>query len=626
MKTLVCDIETYSSVDLKKSGVYRYTDDTAFSVLLFAYSINGQPVKIIDLTKGELPSNLVSALVDPDVIKWAHNAQFERVCLSKHLCQKLDPRQWRCSMVYAAELGLPQSLDQLARYLIVDQQKDKSGARLIAKFTRPAKLDELSDYADDWEKFKEYCKQDVRTEIAIIDKLSKYSILESEWELYALDQKINDYGIGVDLELIKSAVKIVEDRQSEAIAKLKLITELENPNSVAQLTQWLKEQGVNLNSLDKKTCAELLEKDLPLKARQALELRQAISNTSVKKYQAMCECICSDGRIHGTTQFYGASRTGRWAGRLVQVQNLPRNKLVGKELDLARELVKKEDPSITFDTLKSLIRTALIADSPLSSFLISDFSAIEARVLAWIAGEQWVLDTFADHGKIYEATAAKMYKCDIDEVDSAMRSKGKVAVLACGYGGGVNALKAFNDTLTEPEMKKIVYQWRDTNKNIVRLWEKVDKAANSAVSGIKSTVGPLTFEKIDNILFITLPNGRRLAYQNAKISNEGLTYEGQGASVAFTKQWTWGGKLVENITQAIARDILAEALLNLDTLGYKIVLHVHDEVVVENPDRVVNFTRKIDEILSIMSISPLWAEGLPLKAEGFKSKYYSKGG
>jgi len=641
MKTLHIDIETYSPQDLAKVGVYRYVDDTAFSVLLFAYSIDGCGVECIDLTSTPgLPTKLADALQDPQVIKYAHNAQFERVCLAKEFGIKLDPAQWRCTMIWAAELGLPQSLDKLASYLNLEQQKDKAGARLISRFCKPnTSQDELSlshapnkaaDYPDDWDRFIEYCKQDVVVEMELEKVLSKHPLTDQEWELYALDQKINDNGFMIDRELVEAAVEISNKLTSNATCALKALTGLANPNSVSQLLAWCNENGAKLTSVDKKAVeASLEDSKTPLIVKKALQYRQATANTSVKKYQAMLNTVCSDNRIHGLVQFYGASRTGRWAGRLVQVQNLPRGDIEGEKLDQIRELVKEKDSSINSDALKSLIRTAFIPPR-LYTFLISDFSAIEARVLAWLAGETWALKAFADHGKIYEATAAKMYRCEIDNVDKDMRQKGKVAVLACGYGGGVNALKAMGATkigLKENQLQPIIDQWRDANPNIVRLWQLVDNAAKEACLGRTTRVGAIRFRHDGKTLFITLPNGRFLAYQKAKWDGNRISYDGQGTAAYFTKQETWGGKLVENITQAVARDLLAEGMLNLDLAGYKIVAHVHDEIIIEElveKSGVAKSTTKIDEINGIISVTPKWAEGLPLNAEGFISRYYKK--
>lgn len=627
MTALHIDIETRSSTDLRKAGVYRYADDPDFQVLLFAYSFNGAPVECVDLTKEEIPADIIEALSDQNVIKWAHNAQFERVALGKHLGVTLDPTQWRCTMIHAAELGMPLSLDKLAAFLELDEQKDQAGKRLINKFSIPTKDGDWNspdDHPSDWEAFKQYCIRDVEAEMAIADYLYQEPIVEKEWELYALDQRINDNGIKVDVDLANGAVEMSNRNIADALSKLDVLTGLDNPKSAAQLKRWLGEQGVHTTSIDKNAVAELLaQDDLPDKVRQVLKLRVLLSSTSVKKFEAILNMVAADGRVHGLLQFYGASRTGRWSGRGVQIQNLPRNKVEGDELDQLRETVKAGQ-AVKDSELKQLIRTALIPDKG-HELLVSDFSAIEARVLAWVAGERWALEAFADHGKIYEATAAQMYKVDIEDVDKDMRSKGKVAVLACGYGGGVNALMAMGalkSGLTERELQPIIDQWRAANRNIVKLWYDTERAAKGALAGATTRVagGKIQFQKRGTTLFMRLPSGRELAYQKVRIVEDRIEYKGQGTAAAFTTQSTWGGKLVENFTQAIARDLLAEAMINLDTMGYKIIGHVHDEVIIECPKN----SSDISEIEGIMSIQPKWAEGLPLDAEGFTAEYYRK--
>lgn len=627
MSVIHIDIETKSGADLRKTGVYRYADDPDFKILLFAYSIDGAPVECIDLTREELPAEIIEMLTDPGVTKWAHNAQFERVALSKHLGEKLDPAQWRCTMIHAAQLGLPLSLDKLAAFLEIDQQKDQAGKRLINKFSTPTKdggWNSPADHPADWKAFINYCIRDVEAEMGIADVLDQEPVPEHEWELYALDQRINDAGIGVDVGLANGAVTMSSTNEADTMAKLDLLTGLDNPKSAAQLKNWLGDQGVLTDSIDKASVEEMLGRDdLPDNARQVLKLRKLLSSTSVKKYEAILNMVAADSRVHGLLQFYGASRTGRWSGRGVQIQNLPRNKLEGEELDQAREQVKAGE-RVPDSTLKQLIRTALVpADG--HEFLVSDFSAIEARVLAWVAGERWALEAFATHGKIYEATAAAMYKVSIDEVDGDLRQKGKVAVLACGYGGGVNALMAMGalkSGLTERELQPIIDQWRGANRNIVKLWYDTERAAKGALAGAKTRVagGKIRFEKRGSTLFMRLPSGRELAYQKVRLVNDRIEYKGQGTAAAFTTQHTWGGKLVENLTQAIARDLLAEAMVNIDLMGYRIVGHVHDEIIVEHPKNASD----ISEIEGIMALPPAWAEGLPLDAEGFKTDYYKK--
>ena len=627
MRVLNCDIETRSGADLRKTGVYRYVDDPGFKILLFAYSLNGSPVQCIDLTKQDLPDNIKALLVDESVTKWAHNAQFERVCLGKTLGVTLDPSQFRCTMIHAAELGMPLSLDKLAAFLQIDEQKDQAGKRLINKFSIPTKdgsWNSPDDHPTDWQAFIDYCIRDVEAEMGIAQHLNENPMPESEWELYALDQRINDNGIKVDLKLARGAVDASALLEADGWVKLDLLTGLENPKSAAQLKRWLGEQGVAATSIDKSSVDEMLARDeLPTNVRQVLKLRKLLSNTSVKKYEAITNMVAADDRVHGLLQFYGASRTGRWSGRGIQIQNLPRNKMEGAELDAARESVKSGEPA-TGDTLKQLIRTALVPAAG-HEFLVSDFSAIEARVLAWVAGERWALEAFADHGKIYEATAAVMYKVDIEAVDKDMRQKGKVAVLACGYGGGVNALEAMGAIkmgLAQRELQPIINQWRAANRNIVKLWYDTERAAKGALAGGKTKVagGKIKFEKRGTTLFMRLPSGRELAYQKVKLVGDRIEYKGQGTAAAFTTQTTWGGKLVENLTQAIARDVLAEAMLTLDMMGYKITGHIHDEVIIEAPKN----TTDIKEIEGIMSTEIDWAKGLPLDAEGFVADYYRK--
>jgi len=628
MRELHIDIETRSRADLRKGGVYRYADDPSFQILLFAYSFDGEPVQCIDLTRDELPQEIVDALSDKNVIKWAHNATFERIAIGSHLGEMLDPAQWRCTMIHAAELGMPLSLEKLAAFLQTDAQKDHTGKRLITKFSIPDRktndFNDPEDHPADWNSFIKYCIQDVRAEMDIAAILNENPMPESEWELYALDQKINDAGLAVDRKLAIGAVTANAKVEDDAKEQLDELTGLANPKSAAQLKQWLADQGVYTTSIDKAAVENMLsQKDLPEIVREVLTLRKSISNTSVKKFEAFQNMTCSDGRVHGLLQFYGAARTGRWAGRGVQLQNLPKNKVEGEELDKIRNTVR-DGGFVDADILKQLIRTTIIAPEG-RELLVSDFSAIEARVLAWVAGEQWALDAFADHGKIYEATAAQMYKVDIEDVDKEMRGKGKVAVLACGYGGGVNALLAMGAEkmgLKESELQPIINQWRSANSNIVKLWYDVERAAKGAMAGLKTKVagGKIKFQKRGTTLFMKLPSGRELAYQHAKINGDRIEYKGQGSAVAFMTQSTWGGKLVENLTQAIARDVLAESMRNLDDLGYEVIGHVHDEVLIEDDKNATT----IEEIEDIMAIRPTWAPELPLGAEGFKADYYQK--
>ena len=650
MKTLNIDIETYSDIDLK-FGVYKYCDSPNFEILLFAYSVDGGQVECIDLTIDELPEEIKNAISDPDVLKIAFNAQFERICLSRYLnILWLDPKQWNCTMVHSNELGLPASLGQCAKYLNIEQQKDTRGTQLINYFSKPCKPTKTNgqrtrnlpeDAPDKWQTFIDYCVQDVIVEMAIAKKLNRFPVKGSEWELYALDQQINDRGTAVDSELASSAVAIIKEQTETNMAKLKEVTGLGNPNSLKQFKEWLSEQGAPFDSLGKDLVVKALALgELPEIVSEALRLRLSLSNSSTKKYLVMAGAPCRDNRIRGILQFYGANRTGRWAGRLLQVQNLPRNYL--DDIEFARELVKEKDTEAIEwfyddvpDTLKQLIRTGLIAKEN-HRFVVSDFSAIEARVIAWYAKENWVLEVFKTHGKIYEATAAQMFHLgkveDYDWKSSEgknMRQRGKVATLALGYQGGVGALKAMgalDQGIPENELQEIVDRWREANKKIVRFWYDTQKAVIACLKNGGVTKGPrgLKFFKKSGFLFIQLPSGRKLAYAKAHIEEgkygDAVFYEGQGDKVAFTKQQTYGGKLVENIVQATARDVLAEAMLRLDCEGYPIVFHVHDEVVAEVPDG----ERSIEEMNQIMSVNPAWSDGLPLSAEGFETKYYLK--
>lgn len=652
MKTLNIDIETYSDEDLTKVGVYKYADSPNFEILLFAYSVDDGPVECEDLTISEIPDDLVGALTDKNVLKIAFNAQFERVCLSKYLGVPyfLDPAQWRCTMVHANELGLPASLGQCAKYLNIEQQKDTRGTQLINFFSKPCKPTKKNGMRtrnlpehdpEKWQTFTEYCIQDVNVEMAIADKLNRFPVPESEWELYTLDQRINDRGAEIDRELATAAIDIMEDLTEKNMEELKQVTGLDNPNSLKQLKGWLGAQGAPFETLGKDVVTLSVNSgNLPKNVEKALKIRLNLSNSSTKKYLMMNNASCRDGRIRGILQFYGANRTGRWAGRLLQVQNLPRNYL--NEIEFARELVKEKDiEAIEWmyysvpDTLKQLIRTGLVAKDG-HRFIISDFSAIEARIIAWYANQEWVLDVFRTHGKIYEATATQMFHLgSVEDFNwksnegKDMRQRGKVATLALGYQGGPGALKAMGaleQGIKEDELQDIVDRWRDANKRIRSFWYDTQKAVIDCLQngGIKKGPRGLKFFKKSGFLFIQLPSGRKLAYAKAHLEegNYGpaVFYEGQGDKVVFTKQQTYGGKLVENIVQATARDILAEALIRLEKDGYPIVFHVHDEAVAEVPEGI----HSIEEMNRIMSVVPEWAEGLPLSAEGFETKFYMK--
>lgn len=652
MKTLNIDIETYSDEDLTKVGVYKYADSPNFEILLFAYSVDDGPVECEDLTISEIPDDLVGALTDKNVLKIAFNAQFERVCLSKYLGVPyfLDPAQWRCTMVHANELGLPASLGQCAKYLNIEQQKDTRGTQLINFFSKPCKPTKKNGMrtrnlpehdSEKWQTFTEYCIQDVNVEMAIADKLNRFPVPESEWELYTLDQRINDRGAEIDRELATTAIDIMEDLTEKNMKELKRVTGLDNPNSLKQLKGWLGAQGAPFETLGKDVVTLSVNSgNLPKNVEKALKIRLNLSNSSTKKYLMMNNASCRDGRIRGILQFYGANRTGRWAGRLLQVQNLPRNYL--NEIEFARKLIKEKDvEAIEWmynsvpDTLKQLIRTGLVAKDG-HRFIISDFSAIEARIIAWYANQEWVLDVFRTHGKIYEATATQMFHLgSVEDFNwksnegKDMRQRGKVATLALGYQGGPGALKAMGaleQGIKEDELQDIVDRWRDANKRIRSFWYDTQKAVIDCLQngGIKKGPRGLKFFKKSGFLFIQLPSGRKLAYAKAHLEegNYGpaVFYEGQGDKVVFTKQQTYGGKLVENIVQATARDILAEALIRLEKDGYPIVFHVHDEAVAEVPEGI----HSIEEMNRIMSVVPEWAEGLPLSAEGFETKFYMK--
>ena len=643
-RILEMDIETYSDVDLIKCGVYAYVDSPAFEVLLFAYSFDGEETKVIDLAQGEkLPAEVEFAIFDESIIKTAFNANFERTCLSKHFGRQISPKSWHCSAVQAAMLALTRSLEDVGAVLGLEKQKMKEGKDLIRYFCVPCKPTKTNGgrtrnlpchAPEKWELFKTYCKRDVDVEKAIRYKLRNFPIPKSEMEVYRLDQEINDRGILVDKKLVEQAVagdlllkEIVTKRAYE-------LTGLENPNSVAQIKGWLEGQGVEVDSLSKQAVTELI-RESDGEVEELLKLRLLMAKTSVKKYEAIERSVCSDGRVHGLLQFYGANRTGRWAGRLVQVQNLPQNHIV--DLELARNLVKQgrfEDVELLYDStpkvLSELIRTAFIP-KPGCRFLVADFSAIEARVLAWLAGEQWRLDVFSSHGKIYEASASAMFHVPIEEIKkgSPLRQKGKIAELALGYGGSVGALTsmgALNMGLVEEELAPLVSTWRSANPHITQFWWDVDAAAIKAVTEKKQPrVGKISFEYKSGILFATLPSGRKLAYVKPrmalnKFDRKGLTYEGIGESGKWGRIETYGPKLVENIVQGTARDLLAEAMLRLKKRGFDIVMHIHDEAVLEVPEGVSS----VEEVCTIMAEQPEWAKGLPLRADGYECAFYKK--
>jgi len=654
MPTLSIDIETYSSVDLTKSGVYPYTEAEDFTILLLAYAFDDGPVQIVDLAGGDLmPDEVYAALLDASVLKTAWNANFERTCLAKYLGRRMFPEQWSCSMVWAMSLGLPGSLEMAAKVLKTPQQKASTGRALIRLFSCPHKASRGAlfktgtrvmpeDQPEKWRDFRDYCIKDVETERSIRNTLARLSpagLPESERRLWCLDQRINDTGVLVDKSLAGQAIKLSEDQQASLLAEAVELTGLANPKSVSQLKAWLKDvDGVEVESLNKQSVPDIIASTANGKVKLVLDLRQEMSKSSIAKYDAMWRSLCNDGRIRGLFQFYGASRTGRWAGRLVQVQNLPQNHL--EDLDLARQLVlegRGEDIEILFgsisDTLSQLIRTNFIP-SPGHKFVVADFSAIEARIIAWLAGEQWRLDVFATHGKIYEASASAMFKVPINEIHkgSPLRQKGKIAELACGYGGGVGALKSMDPkwaaTVPEAELKSIVISWRQANLKIVQLWRDVEEAAIEAVmGGTRELDKGLRFSRENGRLLITLPSGRSLSYVRPRIEPEpefgkdGVTFEGMNQ---VTKKWermrTFGGRIVENCVQAIARDCLAEGMLRLAEDGYNLVMHVHDEVVLEVPDE----SDYLEAVCRRLGEDIAWAPGLLLRADGYECSYYMK--
>lgn len=643
-KQLAIDIETYSDVDLINCGVYKYTDSDNFEILLFAYSVDDEETKIVDFASGEkLPEEIMEMLLDDSVIKTAFNANFERTCLSRHLGVKLKPEAWRCTAVQAAMLALPLSLEGVGVVLGLDKQKMSEGKELIRYFCSPCKPTKSNggrtrnlpeDAPEKWELFKTYCIRDVDVEKQIRKKLWKYPIPEKEQQLYCLDQRINDRGIMVDRNLVNHAIACDLLYKETATKRAYGLSELENPNSVSQLKGWLTEKGIEVDSLAKATVEELVDKTEG-DVQEMLKLRLAMSKTSVKKYEAIDRSVCRESRVHGLLQFFGANRTGRWAGRLVQIHNLPQNHI--SDLELARGLVadgRYDDVEMLYEStpnvLSEMIRTAFVA-KPGSRFIISDFSAIEARVLAWLAGEQWRIEVFQTHGKIYEASASAMFHVPIEEITktSPLRQKGKISELALGYGGSVGAMTAMGALkmgLSEEELPSLVTTWRNANPHITQFWWAVDEAAVKAVRDKKpSRVGRVAFEYSSGILFVTLPSGRKLSYVKPKMGvnkfgREGITYEGIGESKKWMRLETYGPKLVENIVQAASRDILAEAMLRLEKEGFDIVCHVHDEVVLEVPEGVSS----VEEINQIMAVNPEWTDGLPLSAAGFESPFYKK--
>ena len=645
MQTLSIDLETYSDQPLAKTGVYRYVESPDFEILLFAYSVDSGPVRQIDLACGEkIPSEILSALENETVTKWAFNANFERICLSHFLGYPtgdyLKPDSWKCSMVWAAYMGLPLSLEGAGAVLGLEKQKLSEGKDLIKYFCQPCaptksngqRTRNLPKHSPDkWLAFKRYNIRDVETEMSIQARLSKYPVPDSVWEEYHLDQEINDRGVGLDMELVRQAIQMDGRSRSELTQAMKELTSLDNPNSVQQMKQWLADNGMETDTLGKKAVAELL-KTAPPQLQKVLTLRQQLAKSSVKKYQAMETAVCSDGRARGMFQFYGANRTGRWAGRIIQMQNLPQNHL--DDLSEVRGLVRAGD----FDavemlyedvpnTLSQLIRTAFVPQGD-RKFIVADFSAIEARVIAWLAGEKWRQDVFAEGKDIYCASASQMFGVPVEKhgVNGHLRQKGKIAELALGYGGSVGALKAMGALemgLSEDELPALVSAWRQSNPKIVQFWWAVDRAVMDAITRKTTTkTHGIVFSARNGMLFITLPSGRSLAYVKPKIGEnrfggDCITYEGVGGTKKWERIDSYGPKFVENIVQATSRDILCYAMQTLRCCS--IVMHIHDEVVIE-ADRRMSLQAVCDQ----MGRTPPWAKGLQLRADGYETDFYKK--
>lgn len=645
LKSISWDLETYSSVDLTKCGVYRYCESEDFEILLAAYSIDGGAVQVTDLACGEkLPQEILDALEDETVEKWSYNSQFERICLSRLLGYPagdyLAPESWRCSMVWASTLGLPRSLESVGVVLGLEKQKLTEGKDLIRYFCvpcRPTKANggrmrNLPEHdPEKWERFKAYNLRDVETEMQIQKRLSNFPVPDTIWEEYHLDQEINDRGIGVDMELVRQAIAMDARSRERLTAAMRELTELENPNSVQQMKQWLADHGLETDTLGKKAVAELL-KTAPGPLREVLSLRQQLAKSSVKKYTAMENAVCADSRAHGMFQFYGANRTGRFSGRLIQLQNLYKNTM--PDLAQARALVRSgnyEALSLLYedipDTLSQLIRTAFVPQDG-RELIVADFSAIEARVLAWFAGEKWVLEVFEKGGDIYCETAARMFHCRVEKhgENAELRQKGKQATLSCGYGGSVGALKAMGALeagMTEEELQPLVDSWREANPNIVRFWWDVDRAVKDCIrQRVPTETHGLHFDYRSAMLFITLPSGRRLAYVKPRIGEnqfggESVTYMGVGGTKKWERLESYGPKFVENIVQGTARDILCYAMQTLKNCS--IVAHVHDEIIIEADRRM-----SVAAVCEQMGRTPPWAKGLKLRADGYECEFYQK--
>lgn len=651
MKNISIDIETFSSVDLGKCGVYKYAESLDFEILLFGYSVDGSPVQVVDLASGErIPDEILAALMDPDIQKWAFNAQFERICLSRYLSDLgvvtgtgnmyLNPDSWFCSMVWSATLGLPLSLEGAGAVLGLEKQKLTEGKALIRYFCIPCSPTKANggrtrnypaDDPEKWKKFKTYNLRDVETEIGIQAKLSRFPVSSSVWSEYHLDQIINDRGIGVDMPFVHSAIDLDGISRELLTNELQKKTGLENPNSVMQMKKWLSQNGMETDTLGKKAVEQLINES-PEDLAVVLKLRQQLAKSSVKKYTAILNAVCRDSRVRGMFQFYGANRTGRFAGRLVQLQNLPQNHM--SDLEAARGLIKVrnyEAVSLLYDnipdTLSQLIRTAFVPQNG-NKFIVSDFSAIEARVLAWLAGEQWRMDAFEQGKDIYCSSASQMFGVPVEKhgINGHLRQKGKIAELALGYGGSVGALKAMGALemgLSEDELQPLVNAWRNTNPAITDLWWEVDRCVKETVKyRVPTKTHGIRFSYESGFLFITLPSGRRLAYVKPRIGmnqfgSESVTYEGVGGTKKWERLESYGPKFVENITQAIARDILMYSMKTLE--GYAITAHVHDELIIECPKET-----DLDYICKQMGKTPPWADGLVLRADGYECEFYKK--
>ena len=641
MKAVEIDIETYSDVDLSKCGVYKYSSSPDFEILLFGYSVDGGEVKVVDVACGEeIPAEILAALSDESVTKWAFNAMFERVCLSNYVGEWLEPESWKCSMVWSATLSLPLSLEKVGAVLGLEKQKLTEGKDLIRYFCVPCKPTKANGGRtrnlpehdrEKWERFKAYNLRDVEAEMQIQQRLVKFPVPDFVWEEYWQDQEINDRGIGVDMKMVRNAIAMDGRSKADLSAAMQELTELENPNSVQQMKQWLLENGMETDSLDKKAVAALL-KDAPEPLKTVLTLWQQLAKSSVKKYQAMENAVCEDRRAHGMFQFYGANRTGRYSGRIIQLQNLPQNHI--PDLALARELVKAGDfdaLSMLYedipDTLSQLIRTAFVPQDG-RKFIVADFSAIEARVIAWIAGERWRLKVFEGGGDIYCASASQMFHVPVEKhgVNGHLRQKGKIAELALGYGGSVGALKsmgALEMGLAEEELQPLVSAWRDSNPNITEFWWAVDRAVKECIKKRMPTeTHGIRFDYRSGMLFITLFSGRRLAYVKPRIGEnqfggESVTYMGVGGTKKWERLESYGPKFVENIVQAVSRDILCYAMRTLRNCS--IVAHVHDEIIIEADRRM-----SLSAVCEQMGRTPSWAKGLLLRADGYECSFYQK--